>query len=37
MEKEMSDVQTGFTKGQGIWDTIDDACCITEKAKEYQK
>lgn len=29
MEKEMSYVQTGFTKGQGTWDTIANACCIT--------
>ena len=34
---ELSDVQTGFTKGRGTRDQIANICWIIEKEKEFQK
>ena len=34
---ELSDVQPGFRKGRGTRDQIANICCITEKAREFQK
>ena len=37
MNRELPDVQAGFRKGRGIRDQIANICCITEKAREFQK
>ena len=34
---EIPDVQAGFRKDRGIRDKIANICCITEKAREFQK
>ena len=34
---ELPDVQTGFRKGRGTRDQIDNICWITEKARKFQK
>ena len=34
---ELPDVQAGFRKGRGTRDQIANICCITEKAREFQK
>ena len=34
---EFPDVQAGFRKGRGTRDQITNICCITEKAREFQK
>ena len=34
---ELPDVQAGFRKGRGNRDQIANICCITEKAREFQK
>ena len=37
MNWELPDVQVGFRKGRGTRDQIAKICCITEKAREFQK
>ena len=37
MNREFPDVQAGFRKGRGTRDQIANICCITEKAREFQK
>ena len=37
MNREIPDVQAGFRKDRGIRDKIANICCITEKAREFQK
>lgn len=37
MEREMTDVQAGFRKGQRSCGSIVDVCWIIERAKEYSK
>ena len=37
LNQELPDVQTGFRKGRGTRDQIDNIYWITEKAKEFQK
>ena len=37
MNRELSDVQAGFTKGNGTRDQIANICWIIEKAREFQK
>ena len=37
MNRELPDVPAGFRKGRGIRDEIANICCITEKAREFQK
>ena len=37
MNRELPDVETGFSKGRGTRDQIADICWITEKAREFQK
>ena len=37
VNKELSDVQTGFRKGRGTRDQRANICWIIEKAKEFQK
>ena len=37
MNREPSDVQTGFRKGRGIRDQVANICWIIEKAREFQK
>ena len=37
MNSELSDVQAGFRKGRGTRDQFANTCCITEKAREFQK
>ena len=37
MNRELPDVQAGFTKGRGTRDQIANICWITEKAREFQK
>ena len=37
MNCELPDVQAGFRKGRGTRDQIANICCITEKAREFQK
>ena len=34
---EFPDFQAGFRKGRGTRDQIANVCCITEKAREFQK
>ena len=34
---ELQVVQTGFRKGRGTRDQIANTCCITEKARKFQK
>ena len=34
---ELPDVQAEFRKGRGTRDQIANICCITEKAREFQK
>ena len=34
---ELPDVQAGFRKGRGTRDQIANICCITVKAREFQK
>ena len=34
---ELPDVQAGFRKGRGTRNQIGNICCITEKAREFQK
>ena len=34
---ELSDAQTGFSKGKGIRDQIANICWIIEKAREFQE
>ena len=37
MNCELPDVQDGFRKVRGTRDQIINICCITEKAREFQK
>ena len=37
MNRELPDVQAGFTKGRGTRDQIANICWITEKARKYKK
>ena len=37
MNRELPDIQAGFTKGRGTRDQIANICWITEKAREFQK
>ena len=37
VNQELPDVQTGFRKGRGTRDQIDNICWIIEKAREFQK
>ena len=37
VNRELPDVQAGFTKGRGTRDQIASICCIMEKAREFQK
>ena len=37
VNREIPDVQAGFSKGRGTRDQIANICCITEKAREFQK
>ena len=37
MNRELSDVQTGFRKGRGTRDQIANICWITEKVRETPK
>ena len=37
MNWELPDIQTGFRKGRGARDQIDNICLIIEKAKDFQK
>ena len=37
MNQELPDIQTGFRKGRGTRDQIDNIHWITEKAREFQK
>ena len=37
VNRELPDVQAGFIKGRGTRDQIANICCITEKAREFQK
>ena len=37
MNCEIPDVQARFQKGRGARDQIANICCITEKAREFQK
>ena len=37
VNRELPDVQAGFRKGRGTRDQIANICCITEKAREFQK
>ena len=37
INRELSDVQTGFRKGRGTRDQIANICWIIKKAKEFQK
>ena len=37
MNRELPDVQAGFSKGRGIRDQIANIRCIIEKAREFQK
>jgi len=37
VNRELSDVQTGFRKGRGTRDQIANICWIIEKAREFQK
>ena len=37
VNRELPDVQAGFTKGRGTRDQIASICCIIEKARESQK
>ena len=37
MNRELPDVQAGFTKGRGTRDQIANICWITENAREFQK
>ena len=37
VNRELPDVQAGFTKGRGAGDQIANICWIIEKAREFQK
>ena len=37
VNRELPDVQAGFTKGRGTRDQITNICWIIEKAREFQK
>ena len=37
MNQELPDIQTGFTKGRGTRDQIENICWIMEKARKFQK
>ena len=37
VNRELPDVQTGFRKGRGTRDQIDNICWIIKKAREFQK
>ena len=37
MNRELPDVQAGFTKGRGTRDQIANICWIMEKAREFEK
>ena len=37
VNRELPDVQAGFTKGRGARDQITNICWIIEKAREFQK
>ena len=37
MNRELPDVQGGFRKGRGTRDQIANICCISEKARGFQK
>ena len=37
MNRELPDVQAGFTKGRGTRDQIANICWMMEKAREFQK
>ena len=37
VNRELPDVQAGFSKGRGTRDQIANICWITEKAREFQK
>ena len=37
VNRELPDVQAGFTKSRGTWDQIANICWIIENAREFQK
>ena len=37
MNRELLDVQSGFSKGRGTRDQIANICCIIKKEREFQK
>ena len=37
VNQELSDVHAGFRKGKGTRNQIANICCITEKARKFQK
>ena len=37
LNHELPDVKGGFRKGRGTRDQIDNICCISKKAREFQK
>ena len=37
MNRELPNVQVGFRKGRGTRDQIANICCVTKKAREFQK
>ena len=37
VNRELPDIQAGFTKGRGTRDQIGNICWITAKAREFQK
>ena len=37
MNRELLDVQAGFTKGRGTRDQLANICWIIEKVREFQK
>ena len=37
VNSKLPDVQTGFRKGRGSRDKIDNICWMMEKAREFQK
>ena len=37
MNRELPDIQAGFSKGRGARDQIANICWIMEKAREFQK
>ena len=37
LNQELPDVQAGFWRGRGTRNQVINICCITEKAREFQK